>query len=627
MKSRNDAWSRGRTRLSTRGVMVSGVVVVATLTAIAVSGPTADPGRVDPDAGSLRSTARVLQSETVNTTPLGRDNRSHTRVEPSDVADDPVARDGSSNPGGTVHPHVYRLLADRAGAPVKVWIRLREKDTPAADTARAFGAADAPADAIAHLSPRALQRRTLRRTAPGIVDARDLPVSPAALAALRAVGVEPVHVSRWLNAASAWVDAQALEQVRRLPFVESIELVRRSVPLEFANAGGLGTGTGDPNPPVCPWGIANDQLSQAGIAALHEAGLSGAGVIIGVLDTGFATTHEVFNHPDQPINVIAAWDFVGDDPIVGYEPGDEFQGPGGTVYPHSHGTRVLSTIAGFNPCAFMGGAYGASFVLARTEDSSQEVPAEEDAYVAGLEFIEANGADVATSSLGYTAWYDWEDMDGLTAVTTVAVNIATENGLVCVTAVGNGGHNGSEPALVAPSDAFDVIAVGAVNKNGQLANFSANGPSADGRVKPEVLAMGVAVWSADPINDTEYDPVNGTSFATPLVASAVALLLEAHPEWTVADVRTALFETASVYVATGAPDPLFLEGYGIINAAAAAMSLTRSAADLDGDGIVSGADLGILLGAWGPCSDCAADLNGDGIVDGADVGVMLGEWG
>src|SRR5690606_11826222 len=119
-----------------------------------------------------------------------------------------VARDGSSNPGGTVHPHVYRLLADRAGAPVKVWIRLREKDTPAADTARAFGAADAPADAIAHLSPRALQRRTLRRTAPGIVDARDLPVSPAALAALRAVGVEPVHVSRWLNAASAWVDAQ-----------------------------------------------------------------------------------------------------------------------------------------------------------------------------------------------------------------------------------------------------------------------------------------------------------------------------------------------------------------------------------------------------------------------------------
>ncbi|MCA9285981.1 MAG: S8 family serine peptidase [Phycisphaerales bacterium] len=500
---------------------------------------------------------------------------------------------------------------------VRMWVYLADKGlaTPAEHALALDEARD-------RLSPRTLARRSQRGTRDALVDETDIAVAERYRAAIVATGATVRHTSRWLNAVSVQASAAQVQAIAHLPFVERLEPVRRSVPLD---AEGTGVGGGPPSG-QCPWGMTTGQLAQAGITGLHDAGVTGEGIVIGVLDTGFATTHEVFNQPGHEIDVIAAWDFVNDDPIVGYEPGDEFEGPFGTVYPHSHGTRVLSTIAGSLDCVFVGGAPDAAFVLAKTEDVSQEVPAEEDAYVAGLEFIEANGADLATSSLGYIDWYEWSDLNGQTAATTVAVNMATANGLVCVTAVGNGSHDSDLPTLIAPSDAFQVIAAGAVDPDGVIAGFSSNGPTADGRLKPEVLAQGVGVWCASALEDDTYSQSNGTSFSTPLTACAVALILQMHPEWSVSNVRDALFSTASLSVAEGGPDPDSLQGFGIIDALAASGFQPGVVGDLDGDGAVGGADLGMLLAAWGNCPGCAADIDTDGLVGGADLGLLLAAW-
>ena len=235
---------------------------------------------------------------------------------------------------------------------------------------------------------------------------------------------------------------------------------------------------------------------------------------------------------------------------------------------HNHGTMILGCIGSYQPGELVGGAYDASFVLAKTEDTSGEYEAEEDNYVAGLQFIEANGADMATSSLGYIDWYTQSQLDGETAVTTIAMNIANSNGLHVCTAAGNEYHD-SDPAtssLIAPSDAYRVITCGATDLGGSITSFSSEGPTADGRVKPEVLACGSSTDTVSPSSDTGYTTADGTSLSTPLVACAVACLIEAHPEWTVDELRDALFQTADDYVANGTHDPLFVRGYGVVNA-------------------------------------------------------------
>jgi subtilisin family serine protease len=410
-----------------------------------------------------------------------------------------------------------------------------------------------------------------------------------------------------------------VHHIAALPFVRSVEPVRLGcpagvVPIESPRPAGPGGAAAGGS-----YGFAEEQLAQIGITDMHGAGYTGDGIVIGVLDTGFVKTHEAYNEPGHVLDVIAEWDFINDDSDVGIEPGD----PGSQ---HRHGTIVLGTIGGYRPGTYIGGAYDASFILAKTEDTADEQPIEEDYYVAGLEFIEANGGDVATSSLIYTAWYTWFDMDGLTAVTTIGVNAATDNGLACCTAAGNYGYDGDLPSIGAPADAFEVVTVGAVDDTGDMADFSSNGPTFDGRVKPEVVARGVSTASVDPDDDSGYLTANGTSLSTPLAASAVALLIEAHPDWTIPQIRTALFQTADYFVANGEPDPEFRRGYGLIDVFAAS-EVDFCNADLDGDGNVSTADLLELLGSWGPCPGCPADLDGDGDVSTSDLLILLGTWG
>ena len=359
-------------------------------------------------------------------------------------------------------------------------------------------------------------------------------------------GAELRNQSRWLNAISIECTEEELIEISYMPFVKDIQPVnqfRRKNIEELISAKSLQK---IESTSEIDYGNSKDQLEQINVPKAHNAGFYGQGVTVLMLDTGYNLDHPIFDS----LNVIAEWDFINDDSTTKNENGD-------ALGQHNHGTATFSVLGGYAPGFLIGPAFKANFLLAKTEILDQEIQLEEDNYVSALEWGEALGADIASSSLGYTDWYTWEDMDGNTAVTTKAVDIATRLGMLCVTAAGN---ERTEPweHIIAPADADSVIAVGAVDDDGLIAWFSSPGPTFDGRIKPEVCAQGVLTASASGNNG--YGFGSGTSLATPLVAGAAAVLLSARPTWTPMMIREALMKTASQ---ANSPDNNY--GYGIID--------------------------------------------------------------
>ncbi len=502
-----------------------------------------------------------------------------------------------------------------ASATRAMWIELEQKAIPKQGVA----VSDTP------LTARAIARRIAHRVTPGIVDARDLPIASDRIHAVEGTGAHIRTQSRWLNAISVEANDNEIRAISALPFVRSVKPLHRSQPVCAVDEQPLEVDGGVAS---LDYGVMRDQLLEIDVPSMHLRGIYGDGIVIGILDTGFNRIHEAFHSTDHPVDVIAEWDFVSNDGNTGIETGDD-------PNQHKHGTWILGTIAAYMPGSAIGAAYEAQFVLAKTEVYATETVIEEDYYVAGLEFIEANGADLATSSLGYIDWYTPEMLDGLTAITTRGVNVATENGLVCLTAAGNAGNDADllTHTIIAPADAFNVISCGAANADGSIAGFSSDGPTADGRLKPELLARGVSVASVHSTNATGFSSVSGTSLSTPLIAGATALLMQARSDLGVAGVRSAYFTTASDFVANGAPDPLSVRGYGVISTIAAAKT-GRSIADINLDGSVDASDLTALLSQWGACADpdpatdaCSCDFDANGTIDGPDLALILSAWG
>jgi subtilisin family serine protease len=489
----------------------------------------------------------------------------------------------------------------------KHWVFFRDKNVDARSLAGALDRLAADSD------PRMLERRQRRRTEPGLVDERDLPTSARYREVVECAGARVVNESRWLNAVSVRADEETLASLRSLSCVTRIEPVRAGRRLSSLErperiGGPRGYEARD------FYGRSSDQLIQINLPALHAQGYTGQGVIIGILDTGFARTHIAFSFPGHGVAVTAEHDFVA---------GDADTAPAVTDDPdqHSHGTLILGCIGAYLPNELVGGAYNASFVLCKTEDVTSETPIEEDNYVAGLEFIEMHGGDVATSSLGYLDWYTQDDLDGATAVTTIAVNVATANGLHCCTAAGNEYHD-ADPAtshLIAPADALRVITCGAARPDNTIADFSSDGPTHDGRVKPELLALGSRTNTVWPFDDTSYAQASGTSLSTPLVCSAIACLTQAHPNWSVEKMRNYVMLRASDYASNQQTDPLFIRGYGLVDAAAAS---TDCPADVTGDLGVGIEDLLEYLGRYdaGSLAADTDDGSGTGQLDGG-VGI------
>lgn len=531
---------------------------------------------------------------------------------------EPVAGGGPSR----LHPALLRQFAGReVDHQVKAWVFFEDTKGFATDAQRKV----ALRDLRSTYHPRSAQRRRLRRTDPGLFDVRDLPVPTRYVEAVRALGVRVGVVSRWVNVASVWGTRRQLTEMARLPFVKEIQPVRRGSkpdPVNVRDTGGVATAAGF-------YGESEEQLTQINLIALHNAGFTGAGVIVGILDTGFQRTHDAFNQSGHLLTVVAEHDFINHDDNTAIEPEDP---PG----QHSHGTRILGTLGAYLPNTLVGGAYDASFILCKTEDITSETPVEEDNYVAGLEFIEANGGDMATASLGYIDWYTQADLDGLTAVTTIAVNTATANGVHCCNAAGNEGHDANPLTahLIAPADALKVLTCGAVDSTGLIASFSSDGPSADGRVKPEVLARGVNTRTVSSSDNTTTSGLNGTSLSTPLVASAVACLIEAHPDWTVDQMRRYVLCTAKDYVANHTYDAKYVRGYGIIDAMAAAAGDCNANLVSDATDIANATSKDCNVNRIPDECDIAdgrsLDANGNGIPDEcvlADGVPTLSNWG
>jgi len=431
------------------------------------------------------------------------------------------------------------------------------------------------AAARATVSARSLERRAQRRCAESF--ANDLPVEPRYVSVLVARGFHVRVVSRWLNAASVEAAPERLGELAALPFVSGVEPVERArASLDFerataeiepvaarlhaAAAPALAPGLAPAQPgDAAFYGASAAQNALIESDRLHARGLSGSGMLVTMIDTGFRETNLAFDS----LRVVARRDFIHGDSVVVNQAG---QDDAGQDY---HGTETLSVVGAFEPGVLVGTAFRARFALAKVDVVTSETPVEMDWWQAAAEWADSLGADVISSSLGYTTFdapfpsYTYGDMDGRTTVVTRAAAEAARRGIVVVTAQGN---EGGSPwrYLIAPADADTVCAVGATDSTGRVAFFSSYGPSADGRVKPDVCAMGVSTTLASPGSDVNLTRASGTSFSTPAVAGVAAMLLEAHPQWTPFDVIQALRATASRFTS---PDTH--SGYGLARAEAA----------------------------------------------------------
>ncbi len=456
-------------------------------------------------------------------------------------------------------PRLHAQASTPTGETFSVWVSFHDKgERDEADLAARLVKAEQS------LTARARARRVRAGLAP-LVDYRDLRLEPAYLDGLRSHGLTPYGASRWLNGVAVRVTGTRLHTMAELPFVQRIAPVPRAVrsmdptgPSESVHSDAR-KHAGD----ATDAGLNNGALEQLRVTAVHDSGYIGIGVLIAVLDNGFNffQKHEALR--TQTIPIERQRDFVRG--IASVQDTTDFSN-------FNHGTWVLGCIAGKLPGTYLGSGHGAEFALARTEVNISETPVEMVYWGMGVEWADSLGADIISSSLGYSLFddphpdYAYADMDGRTTTVSRAAQIAASKGMLVVTAVGNEG-NSPWHYLIAPSDVHgdSLIGVGAVDTFGTVATFSSYGPSADGRIKPDVAARGVQNFlTAANGNPNLYERLSGTSFATPLVSGVAACLMQARPTWTPRDVARALRSTASH------PDlPDDRTGYGIVDALAA----------------------------------------------------------
>ena len=405
---------------------------------------------------------------------------------------------------------------------------------------------DKPNKTAPQLSPRAVEQRT-KWNIP--TDEMDYPVCPLYVDSLRRFGGKVYHFSRWFNGATVEMTAVQASKVAQWSFVSSVEMTRDDsqyiygVRKRSRQQSVVSVQQSD------NW--TDEQLALYNLLPLHEAGYEGQGILMTVCDGGFyrANTLSCFRQSQE----LGHFDFTDDD--------DDFYGPTGT-----HGTECLSAISGIKD-GFHGAATQADYYLMRSEENSPESPKEMDNLVAALEKADSLGVNVFSVSLGY-AMFDndnWTldktaDLDGRSTRASLAATIAARKGMLVCVAAGNDGDS-EWRTIGVPADADSVLTVGAVDVDSVIGYFSSYGPSSDGRIKPEVCAVGVQTTLINP--DGIIIRSNGTSFATPLLAGMAASLWSALPEENAMQIRTRIIRSSHRF---SHPDRKNHSGYGIPDA-------------------------------------------------------------
>ncbi len=395
------------------------------------------------------------------------------------------------------------------------------------------------------LSRRAIERRQRY----GIkVDKFDLPVSPNYLQVLRDAGLRIHNASKWQNTVVVeTADTTLMQAVRKMAFVDGVVRVwvgpDSMLVMDKSDRRTKVKNTRDKMPSY--YGTARFQVEMLNAHMLHDAGFRGEGMLIGILDGGFNNADAITGFKKE--NILGVRNYV--DPSV-------------DVYSESsHGMMVLSCIGANTPYNLVGTAPEAQFYLIQTEDGNSEQLVEEDNYCAGLEYADSLGCDVVTASLGYYK-FDYPEMnhpysalDGQTAINSRSASMAASRGILLLNSAGNEGDE-TWKKIGFPADARDILAVGAVRMDSTNTAFSSLGYSADGRVKPDAMAMGedAAVFSTRGTTTT----ANGTSFSCPILCGAVTCLWQAHRDKTPLQIIDAVHRAGSY---ADAPNEVF--GYGI----------------------------------------------------------------
>ena len=395
------------------------------------------------------------------------------------------------------------------------------------------------------LSDKAIARREKYGVA---ITESDLPISPAYLDSLRLTGGRIVARSKWMRTVVVeYPDSLAVERLLRLSIVDSVKWVWKgtaTLPPARTDSSRLALD----EPPLRPYhGYAEKQIRLLRGDKLHKAGFWGAGLTIAILDAGFLNadrmeafsqisicgTHNVV-HPGQTV-------FAGDD----------------------HGTKVFSCLAANLPHVLVGAAPESSYWLLKCEETRTEFPIEEDYWAAAVEYADSVGADVISSSLGYFSFddpsldYTTDQLDGRTAFISRVASCASDKGLLVISSAGNEG-NSAWGKITVPADAKGILTVGSVTEKRARSPFSSLGFTVDGRVKPDVVAMGSGCYVLE--GDGSLRTANGTSFAAPILAGLVTCLWQALPHLDAQEIRTLVRQYASQF---RQPDAEL--GYGIPN--------------------------------------------------------------
>ncbi|MBE2281105.1 MAG: S8 family serine peptidase [Ignavibacteriaceae bacterium] len=435
--------------------------------------------------------------------------------------------------------------------------------------------------AVNSLSQQSIDRRIKHLGQNNFVSFEDVPISEEYINKIILTGAKFHHAIKWFNCVSVYAGEATLQKIKDLDFVSyvrpvlrfkmdkplfnesyespvyaatltaGVENLREQIftPSEFIQS------SVESDASFFGPSLKNYEISRLNLS--YTFSRRGAGVTIGVLDSGFDwKNHQALKNS----KVIAEYDFVQKDGNTADESGDR-RGQ------HSHGTFCFSVAGGFYKGKLVGPSHNANFILCKTEDVKSETMMEEDNYAAAIIFMDSIGVDITTSSLGYTTFddttYTYDDLNGKTAISTRAVNYAYSKGILPLTAAGNSARD-SWYYVSTPGDSPLAIAVGAVNTRRYIAPFSSGGPTSDGRIKPDVSAMGVQVYGAQAGSENKYESANGTSAATPVVAGLAGQLLSDFPYLKNNQLFHIIKYSAdqSLY-----PDNVF--GYGVVNAVAA----------------------------------------------------------
>lgn len=399
------------------------------------------------------------------------------------------------------------------------------------------------------LSKRAIERRKRQGIA---IDESDFPISLKYIQDIEKLGYTVVAQSKWLSTVSVLCeDSISIDQIKKLEFVDKVSFVWKNTPQKTTtkNKGRepLLKTTKSLEKSHTEYGYAHDQVRTTNAAFLHEQGYTGKGIEIAVIDAGYKNLNEILLLDNINIKGIKNFVYDGEDILQSSD----------------HGLKVLSVMATNRPEIFVGTAPEAGYWLLKTEDTRSEYPIEEDYWVAAAEYADSVGVDIINTSLGYYQFndpsqdYTHSQLDGKTAHISKGAEMATQKGIFVEVSAGNEGHK-SWRKIIVPADVESVLTVGAMSADSTLSYFSSRGPTSDGRIKPDVIALGQRINVV--ASNGEVEPSDGTSFAGPVMSGLVACLWQAYPDLTNLELLDIIKKSSHKY---NTPDTSW--GYGIPN--------------------------------------------------------------